>query len=99
MIAGLIGEVPALRLPGVTLAVVAIGLANYSRVRSRAVRPGEPRRDRLPFLAAVSAAAVTFAGESVFPSLALYELGLLFLLATPALVFRFVVTTLGGGAD
>jgi len=40
-----------------------------------------------------------FLAESVVPNLALYELGLLFLLATPALVFRFVVTNLGGSAD
>lgn len=99
VIAGLIGEVLALRLAGIALAVIAIALANYARVRSRSVRPGEPRRDRVTFLGAVFAAAVAFLGDSVVPNLALYELGLLLLLATPALVFRFVVTDLGGGAD
>jgi len=99
VIAGLIGEVPALRFAGMALAVVSIVLTNYARVRSRSVRPGERRRDRVPFLGAVVAATVAFLAESVVPNLALYELGLLFLLATPALVFRFVVTNLGGGAD
>jgi hypothetical protein len=99
VIAGLIGEVPALRLAGAALAVIAIVLANFARTRSRLVRPGERRRDRVPFLGAVFAATLAFLVESVVPNLALYELGLLLLLVTPALVFRFVVTNLGGGAD
>jgi hypothetical protein len=99
VIAGLIGEVPALRVAGIALAVVAIGLGNFERVRSRLVRPGERWRDRLPFLSMVFAATVAFVVESIVVNLALYELGLLFLLATPALVFRFVVTNLGVASE
>ena len=58
-----------------------------------ASRPGV--RESLPFILVGLCQAFLFLAVALFPHRVLFELGLLFLLATPALVFRFVLTHLG----
>lgn len=65
----------------------------------RAVYPQRQRRDATLFTTVGLGAVLVSAANVVVPDLALFQLGLLLLLAQPALIFRFVLTDLAARAD
>ena len=95
VVAGIIGDEWTLRLGAALLFAVALAMGLRQRSRIRVINPGQPFRDAFPFIAFGYAQMLTFLIVVAFPRLQLFELGLLLMLAVPALVFRYVLRLLG----
>lgn len=93
----IVGEDASLRLGGILLLGFAVASALYQRRGGRSVSPIDPLRVRenVPLVLVGLSQAFVFGVVALFPHRELYELGLLFLLATPALVFQYVLRHLG----
>jgi hypothetical protein len=106
-LADMLGEPRALRVMSAgVLAVVVYGhqfRSKTSWTRWPKVRRGLPRRvliiEMAPFVAVAVAGQVVLLVNVLAPTVARYQLALILILATPALVFTTVVSRFGSHAD
>lgn len=98
-LAGLVGQVDALRSLGAAMLVVSVGLGIYQFARDRALGPtaGVPTPLRATFALLIALQSLLFLGAALMSSAPVYEVGLVLMLAIPALAFGYVLAQLRSG--